>query len=47
MKTKKVPKRNIVRKVKKGFEENFAVETEEMNKTDKPLSPGLLRKLNA
>ena len=47
MKTKKVSERRIVMKVKNGVKENIAVETEKMNKTDKPLSPGLLRKLNA
>ena len=34
-------------KVKKGFAENIAVKTEKMNKTAKPLSPDLLRKMNA
>ena len=34
-------------KVKNGVKENIAVETEKMNKTDKPLSPDLLRKMNA
>ncbi|MGA8241795.1 MAG: hypothetical protein WB818_14580, partial [Desulfobacterales bacterium] len=34
-------------KVKKGDKENSAVETEEMNKTGKPLSPDLLQKMNA
>ena len=47
MKTKKVSEKNIVMKVKKGFEENIAVKTEKMNKTAKPLSPDLLRKMNA
>jgi len=31
MKTKKVSERGIVMKVKKGFEEDIAVETEKMN----------------
>ena len=47
MKTKKVSERGIVMKVKNGIKENIAVETEKMNKPDKPLSPDLLRKMNA
>ena len=47
MKTKKVSEKDIVMKVKKGFEENIAVKTEKMNKAAKPLSPDLLRKINA
>jgi hypothetical protein len=47
MKTKKMSERGIVMKVKNGVKENIAVETEKMNKTDKPLSPDLLRKINA
>ena len=42
MKLKKVSETTIVRKVTKGVKENVAVESEKMNKTDKPLSPGLL-----
>ena len=34
-------------KVKNGIKERIAVETEKKNKTDKPLSPDLLRKMNA
>jgi len=34
-------------KVKNKVKENIAVEKEKMNKTDKPLSPELLRKMNA
>ena len=34
-------------KVKNGDRKNIAVETEKPNKTDKPLSPDLLRKMNA
>ncbi|MGB8334784.1 MAG: hypothetical protein WCE56_09845, partial [Desulfobacterales bacterium] len=34
-------------KVKKEDKENSAVETEKKNKTGKPLSPDLLRKMNA
>jgi len=34
-------------KAKKDIKENIAVETEKMDKTDKPLSPDLLRKMNA
>jgi len=34
-------------KVRNGVKENIAVETEKMNKKDKPLSPDLLRKMNA
>ncbi len=47
MKTKKVSEKDIVMKVKKGFEKNIAVKTEKMNKTAQPLSPDLLRKMNA
>jgi xylulose-5-phosphate/fructose-6-phosphate phosphoketolase len=47
MKTKKMSEKTIVREVKKGFEENIAVKTEKMNKMAKPLSPDLLRKMNA
>ena len=47
MKTKKVSETNIVRKVKRGFEKNFAVKTEKMKVADKPLSLDLLRKMNA
>ena len=47
MKTKKMSEKNIVREVKKGFEENIAVKTKKMNKMPKPLSPDLLRKMNA
>ena len=34
-------------KLKNGAEENVAITKEKMNKTDKPLSPDLLRKMNA
>jgi hypothetical protein len=34
-------------KVKNGVRKNIAVETEKSNKIDKPLSPDLLRKMNA
>jgi hypothetical protein len=44
---KKAPERNIVMKVKNGLRKNIAVETEKSNKIDKPLSPDLLRKINA
>jgi len=47
MKTKKVSEKDIVMKVKKGFEENIAEKREKMNKMAKPLSPDLLRKINA
>jgi len=47
MKTKKMSEKNIVREVKKGFEENIAMKTEKMNKRAKPLSPDLLGKMNA
>jgi len=47
MKTKKVSETNIVRKVKRGFEKNFAVKTEKMKVADKRLSLDLLRKMNA
>jgi xylulose-5-phosphate/fructose-6-phosphate phosphoketolase len=47
MKTKKMSDKNIAKEVKKGFEENISVETEKMKATDKPLSPDLLRKMNA
>ena len=39
--------RSIVMKVKNGVKKNIAVETEKRNKTDEPLSPDLLRKMNA
>ncbi len=47
MRDKKVSEKDIVMKVKKGFAENIAVKTEKMKKTAKPLSPDLLRKMNA
>ena len=47
MKTKKVSEKDIVMKVKKGFEKNIAVKAEKMNKAAQPLSPDLLRKMNA
>ena len=47
MKTERVSERSVVMKVKNGVKENTAVETGKMNKTDKPLSPDLLRKMNA
>jgi xylulose-5-phosphate/fructose-6-phosphate phosphoketolase len=47
MKTKKMSEKNIANEVKKGFEENIAVKTEKLNKMTKPLSPELLRKMNA
>jgi hypothetical protein len=34
-------------KVKNGVKKNIAVETEKMDKTDKPLSADLQRKMNA
>ena len=39
--------RSIVMKLKTGGKETVAAETEKLNKTDKPLSPDLLRKMNA
>jgi hypothetical protein len=47
MKTKKAFERNIVMKVKNGVRKNIAVEMKKSNKIDKPLSPDLLRKMNA
>jgi xylulose-5-phosphate/fructose-6-phosphate phosphoketolase len=47
MKTKKMSEKNIVSEVKKGFEENIVVKTEKMSKMARPLSPDLLRKMNA
>jgi xylulose-5-phosphate/fructose-6-phosphate phosphoketolase len=47
MKTKKAAERSIVMKVKNGAKENIAVETEKINKTDEPLTPKLLGKMNA
>ncbi len=47
MKTKKMSEKNIVTKVKKGFEENFALRAEKMKVPDNPLPPDLLRKMNA
>ena len=38
---------SIVMNAKHGVEENIAVEAEKMDTTGKPLSPDLLRKLNA
>ena len=34
-------------RVKNGTKEHMAVETEEMNETDRPLSPDLLQKMDA
>jgi len=42
---KKASERRIFRKGGNGGKENIAVETEKLNKTDKPLSPDLLRKI--
>ena len=47
LKIKEVSERSIVMKVKNRVKENSAVETEKMKKTGKPLSPDLLRKMNA
>jgi xylulose-5-phosphate/fructose-6-phosphate phosphoketolase len=47
MKTKKMSEKNIVRGAKRGFEENIVVKTEKVNKRAEPLSPDLLRKMNA
>jgi phosphoketolase len=47
MKTGKVSEKKIVREVKKGFEENFAVKKKKMKVSDKPLSPDLLQEMNA
>src|SRR5512143_4081580 len=47
MNIKKMSEKNIVNEVKTGFEENIAVKTGKMKVTDKPLSPDLLRKMNA
>ncbi len=47
MKTKKVFEKNNVIEVKKGFKENIVVKEEKKNKNDIPLSPNLLRKINA
>jgi xylulose-5-phosphate/fructose-6-phosphate phosphoketolase len=47
VKTKKGAERSVVMKVKNGVKENIAVETEKTNKTDKPLSPDLLQKMDA
>jgi xylulose-5-phosphate/fructose-6-phosphate phosphoketolase len=47
MKTKKAAERSIVMKVKNGAKENIAVEAEKINKTDEPLTPKLLGKMNA
>jgi xylulose-5-phosphate/fructose-6-phosphate phosphoketolase len=47
MRIKKMSEKDIVREVKKGVEENIVVKTEKMNKMAKPLSPDLLRKMNA
>ena len=45
MKTKRASERRIVRKGENGVKENIAVEPESRNKTDKPLSPDLLRRI--
>jgi len=47
MKTKKASERNIAMKVKNGVRKNIAAEMKKSNKIDKPLSPDLLRKMNA
>ena len=47
MKMKKISKRKIVMKEKNKIKGNIAVKSERINKTDKPLSPDLLQKLNA
>jgi xylulose-5-phosphate/fructose-6-phosphate phosphoketolase len=47
MKIKKVSERSIAMKAKNGVKEKIAVEAEKMTKTDKPLSPDLLRRMNA
>ena len=45
MKIKRASERRIVRKGENGVKENIAVEPENRNKTDKPLSPDLLRRI--
>ena len=47
MKTKKVSEKKIVMKGEKGCKENFAVKKKKKDVTAKPLSPALLRKMNA
>ena len=47
MKTKKVPEKNFVNEVRKGFEENIVVKTKKTDANDKPLSKELLQKMNA
>jgi len=47
MKTKMASKRSIVAKVKERVDVVTTVKSEKVNKTDNPLSPDLLRKMNA
>lgn len=47
MKIKEVSERSIIMKAKNGVKENIGVETEKMNQAGKPLSPDLMRKMNA
>ena len=42
---KKASERRIFRKGENGVKENIDLETEKMNKTDRPLSPDLLRRI--
>src|ERR1035437_7898550 len=46
-KTKKVSEKKSVKKVKEVIKENIVTKTQKMNEKDKPLSPELLRKMNA
>lgn len=47
MKRKKTAEKSIAREVKKGFEKNFTVKTEKKEVKENPLSPDMLRKMNA
>ena len=47
MKTKKMSEKKLVKEVKKGFEDNIEAKTKKTNAKDEPLSPELLRKMNA
>src|ERR1035437_5785911 len=46
-KTKKVSEKKSVKRENEVFKENIVTKTQKMNGKDKPLSPELLRKMNA
>jgi xylulose-5-phosphate/fructose-6-phosphate phosphoketolase len=47
MKTKKVPEKKLVEKVREGLSENIIAKKEKLNIKDRPLSQELLQKMNA